>query len=315
MAASFQQRGLRFTFKMRTGSFSGEGEPDTVVYDGFRSSVQIQAPGGWQYSTATASIKGMALDVMQRLTIINFTNMELQRNEITIEATGLDGEYSVLFIGTIANAYIDYMGAPDVAFNIEAYQLLIDSTTTAKPTSWPGANKVSEIATSLAGKFGYRLENHGVESTVTDQVLTGSYYGQLKSLCEIARCEFWPDARAGAVYISPLGSPLNVPEVAISPDTGLIGWPTPNHLGVDVTCLYNPEIRHGAPIKLTTSAAVSGQSTAIPEGQTQNSQGQQISLTGKWYVIGISTLLDCETPGGAWFQYLTCSPTPQKDVG
>lgn len=300
---------------MRTGSFSGEGEPDTVVYEGFRSSVQIQAPGGWQYSTAKASIKGMALDVMQRLTIINYTNTELQRNEITIEATGLDGEYSVLFVGTINNAYVDYMGAPDVAFNIEAIQLLFDANIADKPTSWPGVNKVSEIATFLAGKFGYRLENNGVISTVTDQILTGSYHNQLVHLCEkIARCQHWIDARSGTVSIAPMGSPLDLPEVSISPETGLVGWPTPNHLGVDVVCLYNPEIRHGAPIKLTTSVAVSGQSTAIPEGQTQTQQGQQISLSGKWYVNGIATILDCETPGGAWFQYLTCFPTPQKDV-
>lgn len=305
MAASFQQRGLRFTFKMRTGSFSGEGEPDTVVYEAFRSSVQIKAPGGWQYATAQVSIKGLSQDVMSRLTIINYTNMELQRNEITIEATDNDGAYSILFVGTIANAYVDYMGAPEVALNIEAYQSIFSGTEASPPTSWPGPNKVGEIASSLAAKFGYKLDNNGVDTTITDQVLTGSSLNQLRDLCKYARCQLWLDERSMTATIAPLGSPTKAEEVEISPESGLVGWPTPTHQGVEIICLYNPEIRHGGAIHLKTSVSVSS-SQVTPSGQQP--PGQVVSLSGKWYVAGMSLVLDCETPGGAWFMYLTCYP-------
>ena len=118
---------------MRTGSFDGPGEPDTVVYEGFRSSVQINAPGGWQFATARISIKGLSQDVMNRLTIINYVNTELQRNEVLVEATGPDGKYNTLFLGTIGSAYADYMGAPDVSFMIEAYQALQSSVDANPP--------------------------------------------------------------------------------------------------------------------------------------------------------------------------------------
>jgi hypothetical protein len=288
---------------MRTGSFAGPGEPDTVIYEGFRSSVQINAPGGWQNATARVSIKGMARNVMERLTIINYTNMENQRNEITIGATGADGEYNVLFVGTIGNAFVDYNGAPDVSFVIEAYQCLFDATQPSPPTSWPGPNKVADMAANIAGKFGYRLINNGVDTTITDQVLVGSYYNQLRDLCHNARCALWVDSRSFTASIAPINTPLEGPEVEVSAETGLIGWPTPNHLGVSFMCLYNPAIYHGGVVKLTTSVSVSSMH-ASPEKSNQS--GDSVSLSGKWFVAGMEIILDCETPGGAWFMNLTC---------
>lgn len=290
---------------MRTGSFDGPGEPDTVVYEGFRSSVQINAPGGWQFARAQISIKGMAKDVMDRLTIINYTNFELQRNEVLVEATGPDGEYNTLFSGTIGNAYVDYMGAPEVSLMIDAYQELFSATEASAPTSWPGPNSVSVIAKSLAESFGYELVNNGVDSTITDQVLVGSSVNQLRDLCRNANCQLWLDSRSRTANISPQGTPMNFDEVEINQGAGMVGWPTPNHLGVDLTCLFNPAIRHGGPIRLTTTVSVSSQSLAVAD---QRAGQQVVNLSGKWYVAGMSIMLDCETPGGAWFMYLTCYP-------
>jgi len=223
---------------MRTGSFDGPGEPDTVVYEGFRSSVQINAPGGWQFATARISIKGLAQDVMNRLTIINYVNYELQRNEVLVEATGPDGKYNTLFLGTIGSAYADYMGAPDVSFMIEAYQALQPSVDANPPTSWPGPQKVAAIAGELCKKIDMTLENNGVDVTVSDAYLSGSYFNQLRSLCETARCQVWIDSAEGVVAISPQGRPRNIEPVLMNGDLGLIGWPTPTHLGVDFMCLH-----------------------------------------------------------------------------
>lgn len=290
MAIAFQRRSLRFTFKMRTGSFSGPGEPDTVVYDGFRSSVQIKAPGGAQFATARISIKGLAQDVMNRLTIINYVNTELQRNEVLIEATGPDGEYNTLFLGTIGSAYTDYAGAPDVSFIVEAYQSLQSATDASPPTSWPGAQSVSAIASELCKKIGLTLENNGVTATVSDVYLSGSYLNQMRALCDMARCQMWVEEAEGVIAIAPAGTPRNQDAVVMNGERGLIGWPTPTHLGVDFMCLYDPGIYRGRKIKLETSVT---------------------PCAGEWYVRSVAVELDCETPGGAWFMMVNTNAISQ----
>lgn len=275
---------------MRTGSFAGPGEPDTVVYEGFRSSVQINAPGGWQFATARISIKGLAQDVMNRLTIINNFNYELQRNEVLVEATGPDGKYNTLFLGTIGSAYADYMGAPDVSFMVEAYNAMQSATDANPPTSWPGPQKVSAIAGELCKRIGLKLEDNGVDATVSDAYLSGSYFNQLRSLCEMARCQVWIDSAEGVVAISPQGRPRNIEPVLMNGDLGLIGWPTPTHLGVDFMCLYDPGVYFGRQVKLETSVT---------------------PCAGNWYVRGLSINLDCETPGGAWFMYVNANAISQ----
>lgn len=290
MAASFQSRGLRFTFKMRTGSFAGPDKPDTVVYEGFRSSVEINAPGGWQFATARISIKGLAQDAMNRLTIINNLNYELQRNEILIEATDTNGQYNTLFLGVIGSAYTDYMGAPDASFMIEAYQGLQSATDASQPTSWPGPQKVSTIAGELCKRIDLKLEDNGVDSTVSDAYLSGSYYNQLRALCNMARCQVWIDQAQGVLAISPQGKPRDIEPVLMNGESGLIGWPTPTHLGVDFMCLYNPGVYFGRQVKLETSVT---------------------PCAGDWYVRGMAINLDCETPGGAWFMYVNTNATSQ----
>ena len=275
---------------MRTGSFAGPGEPDTVVYEGFRSSVQINAPGGWQFATARISIKGLAQDVMNRLTIINNFNYELQRNEVLIEATGPDGKYNTLFLGTIGSAYADYMGAPDVSFMIEAYQSLQSSVDANPPTSWPGPQKVSAIAGELCKKIGLPLENNGVDATVSDAYLSGSYLNQLRTLCDMARCQLWVEPSEGLIAIAPIGTPRSQDPVVMNSELGLVGWPTPTHLGVDFMCLYDPGIYRGRQIKLETSVT---------------------PCAGDWYVRSVAVNLDCETPGGAWFMYVNANAISQ----
>jgi hypothetical protein len=275
---------------MRTGSFSKSGDPDTVVYDGFRSSVQINAPGGSQYATARMSIKGLSQDVMNRLTLINYVNIELQRNEVLVEATGPDGEFNTLFRGTIGSAMADYNGAPDVAFVVEAYQSLFEATSTTAPTSWPGAQSVAAIATALAKGIGYPLENNGVTSSVTDAYLSGSPVDQIRRLCDMARCQMWIEAAEGVIAIAPLGQPRKTDALTISASTGMVGWPTPTHLGVDFVCLYDPAIYRGRELNIDT--------TVTP-------------CAGKFFVRSVTISLDCETPGGAWFMYVNANAISQ----
>lgn len=287
MATSFQRRGLRVTFQLASGTFWREGNPDTVKLEGFRTGIEIDAPGGYEFAVCRARIYGVDQLTMDRLTVINFQNLDFYRNTLLVEATDGDGQYTVIFHGEIYTAQPDYTGAPDVAFVAEARSGLIGSLSVASPNSYPGAQRVSAIMSRLARELGVALEDNGVTSTVTDMYLAGSPLTKVQALAEAARIQYWYAPEQGVLAIAPSGIPRRGNRVIFNMNTGLVGWPTKIHVGVAFTALFNPAAFHGCPILLETDVT---------------------ACHGEWYIISMSHRLDAEMPGGAWFTHFVATP-------
>lgn len=287
MASSFQRRRLRVTFQLASGTFIREGDPDTVVLEDFRTSIEIDAPGGYEFAVCRARVYGVEQLTMDRLTVINYQNLDFYRNVMLIEATDDDGQFTVIFHGEIYTAQPDYSGAPDVAFVAEARSGLIGSLSIAQATSFPGAQKVSAIMSRLARELGVTLENNGVESTVTDMYLAGSPLSKVQELAEAARIQYWYQPEQGALAIAPLGVPRNGNRVNFNFNTGLVGWPIKTHVGVAFTALFNPAAFHGCPILIESDIS---------------------ACNGEWYIISMSHRLDSVLPGGGWFTHFVATP-------
>lgn len=282
MATTFQQRRLRLTFQLETGAFNQAGEPDTVQYDWARAQVEIDAVGGYEFAQARIRVYGLAKDVMDRLTVINFYNVDVQRNTLRIEAGDLNGQFSTVFLGEMYMAAADYAGAPEVAFVAEARSGIIGSLAPSNPVSYPGAVSVATIMGKLAEELGMKLENNGVDTTVTDMSLAGTALDKVQRLGSAAQIQWWYLPDQGVLAIAPRDRSRGAPTVIISPDTGLVGWPTKTPTGVMFTTLFNPAVQHGCPITMQTS---------VP------------ACAGDWYISSMSHRLDAEIPGGAWFTH------------
>lgn len=287
MVSSFQRRGLRVTFRLAAGSFQAEGEPDTVTLEGYRCNVEIDAPGGYEFATCRLAIFGLDRTVMDRLTVINYQNLDFLRNSLTIEATDTQGNYTTIFLGEIYIAQPDYMGAPDVPFVAEARSGLIGSLAPSAATSYPGPQKVSVIMEGLAKEVGLTLENNGVEATVTDQYLAGTAVQKIQKLADAARIQFWYLPDEGVLAIAPIGTARSGDAVKVNFNTGLVGWPTKTHVGVSFTTLFNPALFHGAKILIDSDVR---------------------ACNGEWYIVSMSHRLDSELPGGAWFTHCVATP-------
>lgn len=287
MASSFQRRRVRVTFQLASGTFWREGNPDTVLLEGFRASIEIDAPGGYEFAVCRARVFGVDQLTMDRLTVINYQNLDFYRNTMLVEATDDDGQYTVIFHGEIYIAQPDYTGAPDVAFVAEARSGLIGSLSVASPNSYPGAQRVSAIMSRLARELGVALEDNGVTSTVTDMYLAGSPLTKVQALSEAARIQYWFAPEQGVLAIAPAGIPRRGNRVTYNMNTGLVGWPTKTHVGVAFTALFNPAAFHGCPILLETDVT---------------------ACHGEWYIISMSHRLDSELPGGAWFTHHVATP-------
>jgi len=83
------------------------------------------------------------------------------------------------------------------------------------------------------------------------------------------------------IAIAPQGEPRALRIPVLTPKTGLLGYPVPTIQGVDVRCLWDPMIRFGGIIRIADSIM-----------ETTN---------GDWRAFGVTTTLESEIPGGAWF--------------
>ena len=287
MSSSFQRRNLRLTFQLATGTFIKEGDPDKLVIDGFRVQAEIDMPGGYEFATCRLRVYGLERFVMERLTVINYQNLDFMRNSVQIEATDDDGEFTSIFLGEIYIAQPDYAGAPDVPFVIEARAGLIGSLAPAASNSYPGPQKVSAIMEQLAGQLGVTLENNGVSSTVTDMAMIGSPLHKVQVLADAARIQYWFLPEEGILAIAPMGASRKSDPVLYDFNNGVVGWPSKIHNGIIFTALFNPSAFHGCKILMESEVS---------------------SCNGEWYIISMSHRLDSETPGGAWFTHFTATP-------
>ena len=287
MGTSFQRRRIRTTFRLATGVFTQEGSPDTLVLEGYRTQVEIDANGGYQSALCRVRIYGVDRFDMDRLSVINFLNLDFMRNSIQIEATDNDGQFTTIFLGEIYIAQPDYSGMPDVPLVIEAYTGLIGSLAPSAARSFPGTQSVSVMMGELAKELNLTLENNGVDTTLTDQYLSGSPLTKAYTLASIARIQLWTLPEQGVLAIAPMGVARQGDAQNVSYTTGLVGFPTKTHNGIMYTALFNPAVIHGGKI--------------LMESDVQ-------SCNGEWYVISMNHRLDSELPGGAWFTHFIATP-------
>lgn len=287
MASSFQRRRLRVTFQLATGTFAKDGNPDTVVLEDFRTKVEIHAPGGYEFSVCKVRIYGVAQSTMERLTVINYQNLDYMRNTLRVEATDANGQFSTIFLGEIYQSFPEYAGAPDVPFMADARSGIVSSLAPSQAKSYPGPQKVSVVMAELAKEMNLTLENNGVESTLTDQYLGGTPLQKVQTIASASRIQYWYLPEQGVLSIAPMNYPRPGPPVAYNIDSGLVGWPVKLHNGIGFTALFVPQVFHGCRITMESS---------VP------------ACNGDWYIISMSHRLDAVTPGGAWFTDFVATP-------
>lgn len=289
MAASLQRRRLKFIFQLATGTFDKEGNPDVVEFTDFRAQVEISSPGGFHLSTCRATIYGMSKEVMDRLSVLNFLNIDFMRNVLTIEATDDLGQFCSVFKGEIFIAQPDYNSAPNVPFVVEAQSGLIGNLAPSVANSFPGPQKVSTIMSILARELGVALENNGVETILVDQTMGGTSIDKVRKVAEAANIQFWYEPAEGVLAIAPMGVARRSESVKISPATGLIGWPRKERTGISFSCLFNPSLFNGCKIEMETD---------VP------------SCRGQWYIQYQTRLLSSELPNGPWSNSIFAAPQP-----
>jgi hypothetical protein len=275
---SYARRRLDVTFTLGTGTF-GEGTPDTVTLSGLRVSAAISKAGSPSFSQAQLRIYGMTESQMNKLSTLGQRVSEQRKNTVAVQAGDDQSGMSLVFQGTIYEAWADFNAAPEVVFNVAATSGMYDNIKPVPAKSFRGPTDAAVIMAGLARDMNLTFENSGVGGIMlSSPYFPGTARRQAEACAKAANINWLIDNNTLAIW--PKGAARGDQVPLLSPGTGMRGYPTYNSTGVAIVALYNPSLTYGGKIKV---------------------QSDQTPACGIWLVQVLDYDLEAETPGGAWY--------------
>jgi hypothetical protein len=299
--SSYAAKNLRVTFVLTNNAANFSQGGNTLVIQGLRVEVTTQSSGLPAIAEATARIYGMAQAEMNVMTSLQVgATQGLNANLMQIDADSGDG-FTTIFSGQIVNAQPDYTGSPEVCLVILARFLALESLLPTAALSFTGTASAASIASAIVSAMGKGFFNNGVTAQLSNQYLPGSGVEQLRALCDAVNIEFYEDPSGQFITIAPVGTPHSVPAIILSPDSGLVGYPTVDSLGyLQVRSLFNPSYVRGNPI------TIQGSDVIIDLGA--NNQAIMQRANGNWMIASVRHTVDSIKFGGNWFSDLVLYP-------
>lgn len=270
------KRELKFVITLGTAKF-GETGFDQVTLRGFRAIVDIDKAGGMMMGTLRAKIYGVGESAMNSITTLQWKPQTVIPNTVEVYAVSGDAE-TLVFAGNIVNAWGDYQSMPDVFLHVHAQAAYFNQLQAARPFSIKGGVDVAVVMKRIADEMGLTFENNNVSVMLSDVYLANTLTEQAKELARAANCNLYIDDTVLAITNRYAPRAGLIP--SISRESGLVGYPTFDGVGVYFQCLFNPAVTFGGSVKLETDIA---------------------RAAGEWIVSSVAYRLESEKPGGAWF--------------
>ena len=307
---SFSKKRITVTFKVASGALGPDAVSDTVTITDARCRVNV-INGGQSYGNQMSlRIEGLSLALMNRLSVViglpdqtNSSNSMYTASTVQIGA-GDNNNMSTVFLGQIAEAFADFNGAPDVAFQVTAYATLSYQIDKIDATSFAGDTSVIQVLQAIADKSGLTVFDHGVSGIfLTNPYAAGDTITQIEKIVSAFGGVFAIDSVAKALHVYPNNATITDvgTVIEVNSNTGLVSYPSYNQSGVSLTTFFNPRFLYYTPFQLTSDYQ--------PAGWVDNQMGQAIGpampVNGLWRSYLIQHDISSEMPGGPWFTYIT----------
>ena len=275
---AFVERMIDVLLAYGTGT-TGQGVAEkAVALSGYRVSAQITIAGGASLGQAQIRIYGLTPSVMNEFSTVGKLPTFFRKNSVTLLAGDVGSVPAQIFQGTVIAAWADFLGAPDVAFNITCLAGTTEALLPIAPSSYPGTADAAVILANLAGQMGVQFENSGVSAILSTPYYPGTALEQAKAVVAAARCEWNLDKNVLAIW--PRGGSRGGLVPVVSAETGMVGYPTYTATGIIATTLFNPTIRHGAKVEVQSK---------LPQAN------------GTWRVDVLNHDIEALIPDGKWF--------------
>lgn len=275
---AFTKKLLRFTFDLAGDQTFDNTGANRLTISGLRASVTIEQAGSAALGKAEITIYGMTLSQMNRLSTLGQKVSFVRKNVVTVEAGDANGMAQV-YQGNILQGWADFTAMPQAAFRIAVSSSILAQVQPIPPTTVNGPADVATIMAGLANQGNFHFENNGVTATLYYPYFPGTVKEQIKRCADHAGITWTIDEKTGTLAIWPKGSARGSQTQIVSSDTGMIGFPVFNSLGVQIRSLYNPSLTFGQRIQVQSKLTAANQ---------------------EWIISSLTHSLDAATPGGQW---------------
>lgn len=305
--STYSRKILQVALQLGTGSFGDTGA-DTITIPSadspknLRISATVNKAGGLTMNTATINIYGLTLDQMNQLSQLKQPIASARTNTITLSAGDTETGLATVFTGNITESWPNMEGAPEVFLAISAQTGVVDALRPIPATSYSGPTDVATIIAGLAEQMGLGFVNNGVSVILPTPYFPGTARDQANAAASAAGINIaWDDGttnqqggtannptvpsgtQAGSglpkIIIYPKGGTIGGQVPLISPETGMIGYPTVTPAGIIVQSVYNPNLAFGGSFECKSSLTIAN---------------------GTWGIFNLSHELESELPGGKW---------------
>jgi len=276
---TFSQKFINVQFTLANGSF-GKGKDNTATVSGYRVTAQILNAGGLTQSTCSLAIYGLPLDLMNQLSTVGNQANKIYKNSITVEAQEEGQQATMVFAGDIVTAWVDANAMPQVCFRVMAAPGRFYAMKPATPLSIQGGADASGLLSNIASQMGMSFENAGVKVRLSNPYFGGTLWTQALAIAKHGGFDLGIDRNT--MVIVPPGK-TREGSYLISPDTGMVGYPTFNQAYVIVTALFDPALKYLGEVEIKSDLT---------------------AACGKWQVSRLEYQLESLVPGGKWFMTL-----------
>lgn len=271
-------------------TFGAPGQNTLTVSNPKRVSIRVSVPGGQDMATCKGTIWGMTEQQMNAASTYGHQPLVDPAARVAVAAGDAVIGQPRCFDGTVTNAWADFADVPNVPFHFEARAGLDGAVLVLPPASVRGPVSATTLLAALASKMNRAFENNSnVAVSLSSPYFRGSARDQIVAICEAARINWADDGHTIAVWPSgqPRQSSPGQQTVTISPQTGMVGYPTFVATGIVVRSEYNPVFRQGINVRV--------QSDLKP-------------ACGTWSIVTMQHELDSEVFDGLWFSTLQLAP-------
>ncbi len=278
---TFLKRRINVTFQLGLGGTFGESGTNTVTCSGLRVQAALQQVNGPGLGQASVRIYGLTPSLLKQLSSLNQATMSTRQNTIILDAGDDVNGMATVFQGQIQVSQIMLNTAPDTTLTIMATAGGLAPVQRVAPSSYPGTADAAVILQNLAFQAKLGFENNGVSVMLATPYFPGDTWAQIKRCAAAANIDYAIDATKNVLVITPKGGKRGGQIPLISPQTGMIGYPSYSSgvNGLSVTTLFNPLLRI--------------------QGQVQIQSNLEVA-NGTWSVFNLEHELESEDPGGQW---------------
>lgn len=221
---------------------------------------------------------------MNQLSTLGMEINLIPKSNVQVSASDQNGNFGVVFSGTITQAYFDPSSMPDVGFRVSAQTSILRGSAWIPPTSFKGSVDIITVMQSIATASGFAFHNYGV--TPGSVMMNSPYYNgaSKQQIQEIAKHYgiYVMFGDQDDLSIMPLNgyTPSSGSLPLVSKSSGLIGYPSFTPGGIMFRTVYNPSIGFRSQIQVQSD---------LPQA------------SGKFIVNSLDHNLDAMVPNGQWF--------------